>query len=370
LTTALWSAAVALCGLAANFTQLLLIRVGVAVGEAGCTPPGFSLIADYFSRSERARAAAIYGLGGPISCVIAYFLAGWLNELYGWRITFLLLGAPGLGLAALAWLTLKDPRVEARTQAETAPVPRVAQPSMREVGVTLWRNVTFRNLVLCLSIMSFFTVGIFQWQPAYMMRTYDLASGATGTWLAVTYGFGGILGSYLGGELASRYAAHNESLQLRALTITVAASGVLSCWVYYAATYQAAFMLMGVYVLAMTTVNGPLFAMIQTLVPERMRAVSFALVYLCSNLIGYGLGPLAAGVLSDAFRPLVGEESLRYALLVLTPGFLWAAWFAWRASKTVAHDLAVAQRALECVVSSAGEHPAAKPERWAPNAAG
>src|SRR5688572_19698438 len=83
LTTALWSAAVALCGLAGNFVQLLLIRIGVAVGEAGCIPPAHSLIADYFTRAERPRAVAIYMLGGSLSVVVGFFVAGWLNELYG-----------------------------------------------------------------------------------------------------------------------------------------------------------------------------------------------------------------------------------------------------------------------------------------------
>src|SRR6185437_2279866 len=101
-TTALWSAAVAACGFATNFTQLLLIRVGVAVGEAGCIPPAHSLIADYFSRAERPRAAAIYMLGIPLSMVIGFFAAGWMNELYGWRVTFVLVGLPGVVLAPLA----------------------------------------------------------------------------------------------------------------------------------------------------------------------------------------------------------------------------------------------------------------------------
>jgi MFS family permease len=343
LTAAIWSIAVALCGLANSFVQLLFIRIAVAIGEAGCTPPGFSLIASYFSRSERARAAAIYGLGGPISCLFGYFLAGWLNELYGWRMTFVLLGIPGIALALLAWVTLKDPwrqqQAIARQQSERAP----RQISMKDVCVTLWSIVTFRSLLLCLSVMAFFTYGIFQWQPAFIMRTYGLTSGETGTWFAVTYGVGGIVGSWLGGDLASRYAARKERLQLQALTVTLLLAGVLSLGVYLAPTHQVAFVLMGLYALMLTTINGPLFAMIQSLVPEQTRAVSFAWVYLFMNLIGMGLGPLAAGALSDAFRPVVAEESLRYALIAMTPGFVFVAWYAWRAAGTVERDLQAAQ---------------------------
>jgi MFS family permease len=114
LTTALWSAAVFLCGFAGSFVQLFLIRIGAAVGEAGCIPPAHSLLADYFDRAERPRAVAIYMLGVPLSALVGSFLAGWLNELYGWRFAFKVLGLPGLALAALAWLSLREPRQESQ----------------------------------------------------------------------------------------------------------------------------------------------------------------------------------------------------------------------------------------------------------------
>src|SRR5579871_6443149 len=110
LTTALWSVAVAACGMATTFLQLLLIRIGVGVGEAGCVPPAHSLISDYFDRAERPKAVGTYWQGTNVSLIIGYFLAGWLNQFYGWRVTFVLLGLPGLILAALAWFTMKDPR--------------------------------------------------------------------------------------------------------------------------------------------------------------------------------------------------------------------------------------------------------------------
>ncbi len=87
------------------------------------------------------------------------------------------------------------------------------------------------------------------------------------------------------------------------------------------------------------TTYGPLFAMLQTIVPSHMRAVSLAIIYLFANLIGLGLGPLAAGALSNALRPWAGEESLRCALLALSPGYLWGGWHLWQASRTVTTDL-------------------------------
>jgi MFS family permease len=346
LTAALWSVAVALCGTAHSFVQLLLIRVAVGVGEAGSFIPGSSLIADYFSRAERPRALGIYTLGGALSIIIGYSLAGWLNELYGWRVVFILLGTPGLVLAVIVRLTLKEPRVKnpirtssviSRSDANGMPV---VQPSLKEICVRIFAIATFRHLLLCNSVMYFFVNGVLQWQPSFFIRSYGLSTAQIGAWFAATYGLGGLLGTYLGGAWASRYAAHNERLQLRVISIGMACSAVLSAIIYLSSSHYLSLGLMGLVIFALSASNGPVYATIQSLVPERMRAVSVAVVLFFANLIGLGLGPLAAGALSDALRPWAGEESLRYALLMLAPGYLWAAWHAWLASKTVAHDLA------------------------------
>jgi MFS transporter, Spinster family, sphingosine-1-phosphate transporter len=351
LTTALWSVMVALCGVAANFAQLLLIRVGVAVGEAGCTPPAHSIISDVFSRAARPRAFAVYMLGAPLSVIIGYFGAGWLNELYGWRATFLMLGIPGLIPAALAWFTLRDPRQANRRESNgaellsspTATAPASPQPDLRLVCRTLWHNRTFRHLLLCFSVVYFFGTGISQWQPTFFVRTYGLKTGELGTWFALIYGLGGLLGTIWGGIWASRYAANEERLQLRIMAVAFGCFGLVSAFIYLASNYYFALALMaaGYVVLAMT--YGPLFATIQTLVPERMRAMSIAIVYFFANLVGMGLGPLAVGALSDALRPSLGEDSLRYALLVMCPGYFWCAWHLWRGSRSVARDVRAAR---------------------------
>ncbi len=351
LTTLLWSVAVALSGSAGTFLHLLLIRVGVAVGEAGCIPPAHSLIADYFTRAERARAMARYMLGAPLSLVIGYFLAGWLNESYGWRVTFALLGLPGIALAALAWLTLREPRRgKSVTTVATPPArwprtaedlePTSAQPGFKEICATLWSNATFRQLLLCFAVASFFSSGMMQWKPAFFIRSYGLQTAELGMWFAVIYGFGGLFGTYLGGELASRYAVRNEHLQLRVLALVYLATAFISAGLYLSSNPYQALGLMGLTAIGSAAVNGPLFAIIQTLIPPHMRALSVAVLYLFANLIGMGLGPLMAGVLSDVFRTWAGEQSLRYALLALCPGYLWVAWHLRRASGTVTHDLA------------------------------
>lgn len=340
LTTALWSAAVALCGMAGSFLQLLLIRVGVAVGEAGCVPPAHSLIADYFTRVERPRAVAIYMLGAPLATVIGFFGAGLLNEMYGWRMTFIILGLPGIALALLVRSTLKEPR---SGNLATGMSERAQYPPLKETCTTLWAKSSFRHLLIFFAMASFFTTGIAQWKPSFFIRSYGLRTAELGTWLAVIYGVAGFLGTYLGGAWASRYAAGNERLQLKVVAIAFCVLGVFSACTYLSPNVYLAFALLGITMMASGMVIGPMFATIHALVPERMRAMAIAILYLFANLIGMGLGPLAAGTLSDAFRPWAGEESLRYALLALCPGYVWSGWHLWLASRTITRDLAVSE---------------------------
>jgi len=356
LTAALWSVMVALCGMATSFVQLLLIRIGVGIGEAGCVPPAHSLIADYFSRAERPRASALYQQGINVGVIVAYFLAGWLNQFYGWRIMFLLAGLPGFILAVVAWLTIREPRFTkshiavigdaTASSLRKNPVgsPGPVDPSMKAVFLTLWTNTTFRHVLYGFSMWYFFGYGISQWQPTFFVRSFGLSTGELGTWLAVMYGVGGALGTYWGGSLATRYAPNNERLQLRAMSvINLAFNGVLWALIYVSHDYRVALALTGLGTVGGALMFGPLFATIQTLVPAHMRAMSIAIVLLCANLIGMGLGPLAVGVVSDALRPLFGQESLRYALLALCPGYLWVSWHFWHASKTVTRDIEAAQ---------------------------
>jgi MFS transporter, Spinster family, sphingosine-1-phosphate transporter len=343
VTAAVWSAAVALSGLATNFVQLLLVRVGVAVGEAGCVPPAHSLIADYFSREERPRAVSRYMLGVPLALLLGYFAAGWLNQLYGWRVTFFVLGLPGVLLGALTWLTLKEPRLEVGpapwidpTKKESA---RAEDPPFREVCGTLWRNSTFRHLLFCFSLWYFFGYGIQQWQPAFFIRSHGLQTGEIGTWFAVVYGLASALGVYIGGEWAVRYAAGNERLQLNACAFAFLLFAVFNAYAYVAPNHYLAFAAIALGAFGGNIAQGPILATLQTLVPPRMRAMSIALVYFLANLIGMGLGPLAAGAMSDALRTIFAEESLRYSLLILCPGYVWAGWHLWRAGQSVSSDL-------------------------------
>jgi MFS family permease len=155
----------------------------------------------------------------------------------------------------------------------------------------------------------------------------------------VIYGACGLLGTYLGGAWAMRFGAKNERLQLTMVAAAFAALGFVSVGMYLTKNYLLAFGLLAITMLASGLVQGPMFATIHALVPQRIRATTIALMYLSANLIGVGLGPLAAGVLSDAMARWAGVDSLRFALLALSPGYIWCAFHMYRASVTVGTDI-------------------------------
>jgi len=332
-TTALWSIMVVFCGLVGNFTQLLLVRVGVAVGEAGCVPPAQSLIAEYFDRTERPQAMAIYWLCYPISVIIGYLAGGWLSEVFGWRITFMVIGVPGILLAILVKLTMHEPRViqEKIIEAE--------QPSFKEVLNTLWRQRSFRHIVAAFCVGNFFGTGIILWMPTYFIRSYGMETAELGFWLAFSWGFCGLSGGLLGGFLATRYAARKEALQIRMVAFAGVLLGLLFMLTYISSNKYVALTFLAINSFLLTMSNGIIFSAIQSLVEIRMRAIAMASIFFGANLIGLGLGPIGVGVLSDLLVPMFGQESLRYALVFFSPGFLWIAYHNWQAGDTIDADI-------------------------------
>lgn len=334
VTATLWSGAVALCAAAAGFVQLLLARIGVAVGEAGCYGPALSLISDHYGRAERPRAVARFMLGIPLAMVIGYFAGGWLNELFGWRITFIAIGLPGLALAGLTWWTLRDPR-SLRTERQSAElnVHEHSPATARGVLVALFRNGAYRHLLACFSIWGFFGYGVQQWQPAFFMRSYDVESGVLGTLLVLSVGLSGLAGTWFGGEIIAKLAGEDERRQLKIVALLYASGAITGSAVYVAPTLEVSMLALTVTSLLFSAGNGPLFAASQTLVAPHMRATSIAVMYFFCNFIGLGLGPLCVGAFSDVLSRTVGGESLRYALLAFSPGYFWCAWHLWRAAQ-------------------------------------
>lgn len=349
ITTALVGLMVMLCGAVTNFFQMLVARAGVAVGEAGCMPTAQSLLADYFDRSERPQAMAIYAMFYPISMVMGYLLGGWLIEAWGWRKTFMVLGLPAVLVAIIVKLTLKEPRELLVKNGSSS----VKQP-MLSVLTTLYQIPSFRYLLLCSCILNFFVMGTGQWQASFFIRSYGMGTAELGAWLALGWGIFGVIGNYLGGYLATQFAAKQEKRQMRGLSVAVLLAGLASVCIYLSPTQDAALVFIGVFALVGTLSNGPFFSAMQSIVPENLRSVSLALIFLFSHLLGFGLGPLFVGMLSDWLHPSVGEESLRYSLVAVTPLVLLAAIYYWKAGNSIASDIDKAE--LEAAKHSASVH--------------
>lgn len=333
-TTALWSGMVILCGLVSSFAQLLIVRVGVAVGEAGCLPPAQSLIADYFSRKIRPKAMAVYWLCYPLAVIFGYLVGGWLADQFGWRITFIILGVPGILLALLVKLTLREPRFDG-----SEIINKSDHLGFYKVLKTLWKEKTFRRILIAFCVAYFFASGIFQWVPTFYIRSHGVELDELGTWFAFSWGLCGLLGGYLGGVITTKYAASKERLQMRAVALIFIASSLVFALICLTESKLHSFLFLSMIGVLANLSNGAIFSAIQSLVDEKMRSVSIALIFFLANLIGLGFGPLAVGLISDLLEPHFGNESLRYALVAFTPGYLWVAYHYWLAGETIEESI-------------------------------
>lgn len=307
---ALWSACTAALSLATGAVSLFVARVAVGIGEAGGSPPSVSLVTDYFPRERRAFALGMFYLYIPCGFVVGYLAGGWLAEHVGWRAASLALGLPGVALAVLVRLTLREPPREYGARAAPALLATLklflSRPALRHVplGGAAHGAGAFAAAI---------------WLPAYFMRTFDMSSTTAGAWLALAYGVGGGIGVFSGGWLADRIVARLRDERWYALwpaallCVSVPATVMLyvtsSPWLAVTALLVSAFL--------GHAFLGPVAALLQDLAGPTRRAVAAAFYVFLVNLVSMGLGPLAVGFLSDAFAARLGADALRYALLAI-----------------------------------------------------
>lgn len=329
---AVWSAMTAMCGLAQNFWQLLLARIGVGVGEAGCTPPAHSLISDMVPPEKRSSALAFYSLGIPIGSLLGMVIGGTLADLMGWREAFVVVGLPGVALALVVWFVLRDPRrSEAAVALRAQSQPAAALPLRQAVGEVM-RSRAYVLLLLAGAAAAFLSYGKTTWTTIFFQRTHDLTPGQVGLWFGLLGGGAGILGTWLGGYLADRFGAANRRHVLSAPAIGMAVAVPLAIAAYHAPTWPLALVLLFLPTVFNSLYYGPTYSAAQGLVPLRARAIAAALLLFFQNLIGLGLGPLFFGMLSDWLQPTYGADSVRYVLYGAAVLGLVPAFFFWRCS--------------------------------------
>jgi MFS family permease len=329
VSLALWSAMTALCGLAQNFVQLLAARIGVGIGEAGSSPPSHSIIADLYPPEKRASAMAIFSLGVVLGGGLGTLIGGYLSDLYGWRIAIIAIGLPGILLAVIIRLLVVEPR---RGLSDPALVVSLERPSVKDGFSTLWREPAARHLVLAVTLTSLIGYALTAWSPAFFARSFGLTATQTalilGPLVAVIGTISGVAGGRYADRLGRTVGLHAQSWMVGGLKV-LAFPFVLG--IYLSGDLRLAVLCLAFAYLFQSSYLGPTFALIQGLAPIKLRSMWAAVTLLVINLIGLGIGPTAIGMLSDLYRPTMGEESLRYALLTGAAATPWAIWHYWRA---------------------------------------
>lgn len=338
LAVGIWSLMTAISGLVQNYAQLLLARVGVGVGEAGGSPPAHSIISDIFPPENRAGALAFYSMGVNFGILFGFLAGGWLNEIFDWRVAFLVVGLPGILVALVVRFTLQEPirgLSENREATEESNVP------FTDVLKLLWSRLSFRHMAFGAALNAFAGYSTSNWTASFMIRSHNMSTGELGTWLAGIMGLGGAIGVFCGGIIAERLALKDIRWYMRLPALT----GVV-CVPFMAATYLVdnAYTALIVSIVPGVLFNvylGNTLAITHGLVGLRMRALASAILFFILNIIGLGIGPWLTGYLSDLLFPTFGDESLRHAMLYLLPAAMaWSAIHLYLASHHLEGDLA------------------------------
>jgi predicted MFS family arabinose efflux permease len=336
-SVALWSAMTAVSGLAANIWHLTAARIGVGIGEAGCSPPAHSMIADYFPPEKRSTAMGFYTLGISAGIMTAYLAGGWVAQNIGWREAFFVVGIPGLLLAVIVRFTVVEPERGASEGRTTSG----QRPRLSEVVRFLAARRSFIHMATAAGLTSFVGYSAIGFLPSFMVRSFDMEIAALGRWLGFILGISGGAGFFFGGYFADRLGRGSHRKALNYIAATMLLSAGLLAMMFMAKTSIMALLL---FILPAATTNvylAPVLAQAQSLVALRMRATTSALVLLIINVIGLGFGPLITGSLSDFLEPRFAEESMRFSLLIVTLTILpWAVWHFYRAGKWIDADLA------------------------------
>jgi predicted MFS family arabinose efflux permease len=318
-----WSAFTASCGVAHSFTSFMFGRVGVAFGESALTPAAHSMIADYFPERQRAKVIAIYFSGIAIGSFLALSVGGFLADRYGWRSTMYAVGATGALLALLMLTTVREPVREQRDTARSRSEGSV---------VALFANPAIRNTVVGGTILGIALGAHSAWTPAYIMRTFGLSASATGATYGALSGAVALIGTLLGGFLASWLSAKDIRYGHRLLAAAFLMAAPCMIVALCVDSYPLFLLFVAIAGVLLISYPGPTYATIQSLVQPGARSFAAAVTLFCIQGIGIALGAFLTGWLSDRFAAQYGQNSLRWSMMVMSLASVWAAFHYWAAS--------------------------------------
>ncbi len=309
-----WSGMTALCGAATGFVSLFLARLGVGVGEAGGSPPSYSIIADYFKPSERARAMGVYVTGAVIGTGGGLMVGGLLGELLGWRLTFMALGIPGILIGIVLFFTVREPK---RGTYDAGNDRAKEAIEIKETLSSLLANKVYVRVSISFAMLTMVGYAMAVWLAPIMLRNFDVSLSKVGLYLGLTYFVGGIPGPVIGGYLTDYMGSKNARWRAWIPAIFILAC-VFTFWFCLSATELMPFL--GFFALAYAFFmipQGASMSMLQSALGSGERALGISFALLINSMVGLALGPLLIGLLSDFLAPSYGARSLNYALLVV-----------------------------------------------------
>jgi len=344
-----WSLLTIAQGLARSFPQLLAARMGVGIGEAAGSPPSHSLLADYASPEKRARALSVLQIGALCGTGLGMVLGGWVNEVWGWRAAFVVVGVPGLALAVLVFATLREPPRGISDGLAAAPEP--ARETALGAALHLLRTPTYAWMLAGVCAAGIVVIGRSAWEPTFLREVYGMGSADAGlTYFLISplpSAVGTLGGAWLVDSLGKRDLRWYFWTPALANVVTVPLSLAFLLWpeTHTLAGVPVAFFFSVLMSIVAAGAMPAILAMGQSLAPPRMRAFSAALWSMLFTFVGMGLGPLFVGDLTERLRPAYAEQAVRYALAVgsvvpfLATGLLAAA------ARTVREDVLRAKQA-------------------------
>lgn len=338
---AIWSGMTAVSGLATSIWHLVLARIGVGIGEAGCSPPAHSMIADLYPPERRSSAMGFYTLGISAGIMLAYLAGGWVAQNIGWRAAFFIVGIPGLLLALVVRFTLTEPQRGASEQRTDSG----KQPTLRQVATFLLARRSFLYMAFAAGLSSFVGYSVINFMPSFVVRSFGMDIAVLGFWLGLIYGIAGGLGFFTGGYFADHFGRDNHRSALSFIGLAQVASAIFFVAVFMAPTVTSCLILLVIPAVTSNFYLAPVLSQTQSLVSLRMRAVASSLVLLIINVIGLAMGPPITGFVSDLLGPAFADESMRYSLLIVSSVLLpLAAWCYYQGGRWIDGDL---QRADE-----------------------
>lgn len=335
-----WSLMTALTGLANSFTTLVLLRIGVAAGEAGSIPASHSMIADLYSPKKRATALAVLGISLPVGMMLGFVSAGFLADKLGWRTSFALIGGIGLLIAPFVLWTIREP---VRGRFDFVSHDPQERESLFQAIRQLWHIRSYRFLIGGAALHAYGYYSIMNWSAPFYVRAHGLSLSEVSYYLALANGIAGGIGMYLGGWLSDRLGQFDVRLRVRLLAFAQLIFVPLAIGQYMVESTTLSLSI-GVAAFAMLPFYyGPVIAIPQMLVTPSMRALTSAVTLLVVNLFGLGLGPALTGLISDMLVSNYGmvQDSLRYAISSAVMVSLIAAIMYWQASKFVTREVLV-----------------------------